>query len=90
MSTMAPPEGTDAPPDRHATRAALRAAGVADSHYRIEGVHEPVPTPPDFLFLRQAQDGSWETGTYERGATHGITRHPTETAACAHLFRLLT
>ncbi|MFH8348884.1 hypothetical protein [Streptomyces sp. NPDC018045] len=80
----------DAPSDRRAVRAALRAAGVADGHYRIEGVHEPAPTPPDFLFLRQAPDGAWETGTYERGAAQVIGRHPTEAAACAHLFRLLT
>lgn len=82
--------GKGAPPDRHAVRTALRAAGVADGHYRIEGVHEPVPTPPDFLFLRQAPDGAWETGAYERGAHHVISRHPTEAAACAQLFRLLT
>ncbi|MEU4203392.1 hypothetical protein AB0B79_08870 [Streptomyces sp. NPDC039022] len=82
--------GKGSPPDRQAVRTALRAAGVADGHYRIEGVHEPVPTPPDFLFLRQAPDGAWETGAYERGAHHVIRRHPTEAAACAELFRLLT
>ncbi|WP_238783607.1 hypothetical protein [Streptomyces monomycini] len=87
---MASSTGMDAPQDRRAVRTALRAAGVADGHYRIEGVHEPAPTPPDFLFLRQAPDGAWETGAYERGAPHVISRHPTEAAACAHLFRLLT
>lgn len=87
---MASSMDRDAPSDRHAVRTALRAAGVADGHYRIEGVHEPVPTPPDFLFLRQAPDGAWETGAYERGAHHVIGRHPDEAAACAHLFRLLT
>lgn len=81
---------THAPGDRRAVRAALIAAGVADGHYRIEGVHEPSPAPPDFLFLRQAPDGAWETGAYERGAYHVITRHPDEPAACAHLLRLLT
>ncbi|MFD7667868.1 hypothetical protein [Streptomyces sp. NPDC059788] len=79
-----------APADRRALRAALVAAGAADGHYRIEGVHEPAPTPPDFLFLRQAPDGTWETGAYERGAHHVIGHHPTEATACAHLFRLLT
>lgn len=43
--------------DRRELRAALSRAGVADGYYRIEGVHEPVPTPTDFLFLRQASDG---------------------------------
>ncbi|MFF8784313.1 hypothetical protein [Streptomyces sp. NPDC015125] len=84
--------------DRHELHAALNAAGVADGYYRIEGVHEPAPTPPDFLFLRRARDGawetgawdgSWETGVYERGAYQVISRHPTEEAACAHLLRLL-
>ncbi|MFH8410101.1 hypothetical protein ACH4FX_35780 [Streptomyces sp. NPDC018019] len=80
----------DTPTDRRALRTALRAAGVADGHYRIDGVHEPAPTPPDFLFLRPAPDGTWETGAYERGTHHVIARHPTEAAACAHLLRLLT
>ncbi|GAA0464539.1 MULTISPECIES: hypothetical protein [Streptomyces] len=76
--------------DRQELRSALRAAGVADGHYRIEGVHEPAPTPPDFLFLRRTPDGAWETGAYERGAYEVITRHPDEAAACAHLLALLT
>lgn len=75
--------------DRRAARAALSTAGVADGHYRIEGVHEPVPTPPDFLFLRSAPDGQWETGVYERGAHEVVARHPSESAACAHLLTLL-
>ncbi|MEU8912055.1 hypothetical protein [Streptomyces nigrescens] len=76
--------------DRHELRAALTAAGVADGYYRIEGVHEPVPTPPDFLYLRRTADGAWETGAYERGTYRPIARHPGEEAACAHLWRLLT
>ncbi|MER5768604.1 hypothetical protein [Streptomyces sp. NPDC001985] len=75
--------------DRRGARAALSAAGVADGHYHIEGVHEPAPTPPDFLYLRRAPDGGWETGVYERGAHQAIARHPSESAACAHLLRLL-
>ncbi|HWU05702.1 MAG TPA: hypothetical protein VN520_04770 [Streptomyces sp.] len=75
--------------DRRDLRAALGAAGVADGCYRIEGVHEPAPTPPDFLFLRQTPDGVWETGAYERGRYGVIARHPDEAAACAHLLRLL-
>ncbi|ROQ59379.1 hypothetical protein EDD93_6773 [Streptomyces sp. 840.1] len=75
--------------DRRELRAALDAAGVADGYYRIEGVHEPAPTPTDFLFLRRAPDGAWETGAYERGTYEVIARHPSESAGCAHLLRLL-
>ncbi|MFE9858592.1 hypothetical protein [Streptomyces sp. NPDC005780] len=75
--------------DRRELRDALRAAGVADGYYRIEGVHEPAPTPADFLFLRQASDGGWETGAYERGVYEVIARHPGEAQACADLLRLL-
>ncbi|MEU1123358.1 hypothetical protein ABZ371_07190 [Streptomyces sp. NPDC005899] len=70
-------------------RAVLEAAGVADGYYRIEGVHEPVPTPPDFLFLRRSADGVWETGAYERGRYEVLDRHPDEASACGHLLRLL-
>lgn len=75
--------------DRRELREALRAAGVVDGYYRIEGVHEPAPTPTDFLFLRQGPGGGWETGAYERGSYEVIARHPSEAQACAHLFRLL-
>ncbi|MDX3854139.1 hypothetical protein [Streptomyces sp. AK02-01A] len=75
--------------DRLELRAALIAAGVADGYYRIQDVHEPVPTPPDFLFLRRTR-GAWETGAYERGLYQVIARHTSESAACAHLLRLLT
>ncbi|MEU8542122.1 hypothetical protein AB0C52_19390 [Streptomyces sp. NPDC048717] len=63
---------------------ALREAGVPGGHYWIEGVHEPAPTPPDFVYLRSAPDGSgWETGVYERGAYHPVGRYADEAAACA-------
>ncbi|MFI5618006.1 hypothetical protein [Streptomyces sp. NPDC051567] len=75
--------------DRRELYAALNEAGVAGGYYRIEGVHEPVPTPTDFLFLRRAPDGVWETGAYERGLYEVIARHPGEQAACAHLLHLL-
>ncbi|MFH8516200.1 hypothetical protein ACH4CE_14000 [Streptomyces gelaticus] len=75
--------------NRRELHAALSRAGVADGYYRIEGVHEPVPTPTDFLFLRQASDGVWETGAYERGTYEIIARHPSEQDACGHLLRLL-
>ncbi|MGW8884477.1 hypothetical protein [Streptomyces sp. NPDC055749] len=75
--------------DRLHLRAALRAAGVPDGYYRIEGVHEPVPTPTDFLFLRRSPDAVWETGAFERGTYEVVARHPDEETACAHLLRLL-
>ncbi|MFI7239169.1 hypothetical protein [Streptomyces cyaneofuscatus] len=75
--------------DRRALHAALMEAAIPGGYYRIEGVHEPVPTPPDFLFVRRAADGGWETGAYERGRDEILARHPDEAAACAHLLRLL-
>ncbi|GLF92659.1 hypothetical protein [Streptomyces yaizuensis] len=81
--------GPDAVSDRYALRAALRTAGVPDGYYRVEGVHEPAPTPPDFLFLRTNPEGEWETGAYERGTHQVIARHAREADACAHLLRLL-
>lgn len=63
---------------------------MADGYYRIEGVHEPVPTPPDFLFLRKGPDGAWETGAYEHGAYEVMARHTSESKACAHLLLLAT
>ncbi|APY84905.1 hypothetical protein DCW30_00855 [Streptomyces alfalfae] len=77
--------------DVSALLSALRSARVADGYYWIEGVHEPAPTPPDFVYLRRAaDDGTWEVGTYERGARHPLTRHGDEASACAHMLRLLT
>ncbi|KDQ65405.1 MULTISPECIES: hypothetical protein [Streptomyces] len=75
--------------DRRGLRSALSAAGVPDGYYRIEGVHEPAPTPPDFLFLRRAPDGTWETGAYERGVYDVFARHSDEATACRHLHHLL-
>ncbi|ARF70880.1 hypothetical protein ACIOD0_21470 [Kitasatospora albolonga] len=75
--------------DRQALHTALVDARIPGGYYRIEGVHEPAPTPTDFLFLRRAADGGWETGAYERGRDEVMARHPDESAACAHLLRLL-
>ncbi|MEI7032177.1 hypothetical protein [Streptomyces pratensis] len=75
--------------DRRALHAALIEARIPGGYYRIEGVHEPAPTPPDFLALSRAADGGWETGAFERGAYEVIARHPDEAAACAHLLSLL-
>ncbi|MYX11879.1 hypothetical protein GTY67_00360 [Streptomyces sp. SID8374] len=75
--------------DRQTLNTALVEAGIPGGYYRIEGVHEPAPTPPDFLFLRRAAAGGWETGAYERGKDEVLARHPDEATACAHLLRLL-
>ncbi|MCP3767676.1 hypothetical protein [Streptomyces sp. MAR25Y5] len=78
--------------DRGTLHAVLRALGVRDGHYYIEGVHEPSPLPTDFLYLRRsrAAPDMWETGAYERGTWETVTRHAREESACAHLLRLLT
>ncbi|MFD4179186.1 hypothetical protein [Streptomyces anulatus] len=75
--------------DRRALNAALVEARIPGGYYWIEGVHEPVPTPPDFLFVRRGGDGGWETGAFERGIHEVLARHPDEAAACAHLLSLL-
>ncbi|WP_282687891.1 MULTISPECIES: hypothetical protein [unclassified Streptomyces] len=75
--------------DRRALHAALVEARIPGGYYRIEGVHEPAPTPPDFLVVRRSGDTGWETGAFERGTYEVIARHPDEATACAHLLRLL-
>ncbi|EHM24808.1 hypothetical protein SPW_6755 [Streptomyces sp. W007] len=69
--------------------AALVEAWIPGGYYWIEGVHEPAPTPPDFLFVRRGGDGGWETGAFERGTHEVLAHHPDEAAACAHLLSLL-
>lgn len=78
--------------NRRALCTALRAAGVRDGHYHVEGVHEPAPPPTDFLSLRRSPTaaGRWEVGACERGRWETISRHLREEDACAHLFQLLT
>ncbi|RPK79865.1 MULTISPECIES: hypothetical protein [Streptomyces] len=75
--------------ERRALHAALVEARIPGGYYRIEGVHEPAPTPPDFLFVRRGADEGWETGAFERGTYEVIARHPDEAAACTHLLSLL-
>ncbi|MFH9296549.1 hypothetical protein [Streptomyces sp. NPDC017520] len=75
--------------DRRALQAALVEARIPGGYYRIEGVHEPAPTPPDFLFVRRGGDGVWETGVFERGTYEIVAGHPDEATACAHLLSLL-
>ncbi|AZQ70062.1 MULTISPECIES: hypothetical protein [Streptomyces] len=78
------------PLDRRRACAALRAAGVNDRLYSIEGVHEPTAPLPDFHFLR-LRAGMWETGLFERGEYAVTARFPAseEAAACGHLLRHL-
>ncbi|WP_199442325.1 hypothetical protein [Umezawaea beigongshangensis] len=74
--------------DRRSVVGALRAAGVADRLYVVEGVHEQVPVPPDFYFLRPGGPG-WEVGVYERGRYEVIDRLADEGDACASFYRHL-
>ncbi|WP_089154706.1 hypothetical protein [Micromonospora sp. NBS 11-29] len=76
--------------DRHQVRAALLAAGLSPDAFALEGVHEQVPVPPDFWFLRRAPGGGWEIGLYERGGYDVRQRFGTEEEACAGLWQALT
>ncbi|MEO3973699.1 hypothetical protein [Streptomyces sp. CAU 1734] len=64
---------------------APRRAAVPETYHWIETVHEPSPTPPDFLCPSSGPDGTRVTGAYERGARRPVLRHSTEAAACARL-----
>ncbi|MFG2106072.1 hypothetical protein [Micromonospora chersina] len=76
--------------DRHQVRGALLAAGLSPDAFELEGVHEHVPVPPDFWFLRHAPGGGWEIGLYERGVHDVRQRFDTEEDACAGLYHALT
>ncbi|MGC4886131.1 hypothetical protein [Micromonospora sp. NBC_01392] len=76
--------------DRHQVRAALLAAGLSPDAFALEGVHEHVPVPPDFWFLRRARAGGWEIGAYERGTYDVRQRFDTEEEAGDGLWRALT
>ncbi|MFB0621134.1 hypothetical protein [Streptomyces sp. AGS-58] len=78
--------------NRHTLVTVLRALGVQDGHYYLEDVHEPVPLPTDFLYLRRspADPDRWDVGACERGAWETISLHLHEEDACTHLLRLLT
>ncbi|MFJ2795034.1 MULTISPECIES: hypothetical protein [unclassified Streptomyces] len=75
--------------ERRELYAAPSRASVADGYYRVEGRPRTRPTPTDPLFLRPAPDGVRETGAYERGTYEVIAWHPSEQAACGHLFHVL-
>lgn len=76
--------------DRHEVRGALLAAGLSPEAFEIEGVHEQVPSPPDFWFLRRSPDGRWEIGLYERGTRDVRQVYDCEEAAAAGLYAALT
>jgi hypothetical protein len=76
--------------DRHQVRAALLATGLSPDAFELEDVHEHVPVPADFWFLRHAADGRWEIGLYERGVHDVRGTFDTEEAACAALYTALT
>ncbi|BCJ59243.1 hypothetical protein [Micromonospora endophytica] len=75
--------------NRHEVRDALLAAGLSPDAFELEGVHEHVPVPPDFWFLRRSTEG-WEIGAYERGHYDVRQVFATEAAACAGLWTALT
>jgi hypothetical protein len=75
--------------DRHELRTALLAAGLPPESFQLAGVHEHVPIPLDFWFLRPGSDGRWEIGAYERGVYDVREVLATEDAACARLYRIL-
>ncbi|GAB2929491.1 hypothetical protein GCM10027280_16260 [Micromonospora polyrhachis] len=81
--------------DRYQLRDALLAAGVSPDAFRLTGVHEPVPVPADFWFLRLRMGGpkggqQWEIGSHERGTDEVRALLDSESAACAQLYRTLT
>ncbi|MEV4479928.1 hypothetical protein AB0K04_12970 [Micromonospora coxensis] len=76
--------------NRHEVRNALMKAGLSPDAFELEGVHEHVPLPPDFWFLRRSAGGGWEIGLYERGTYDVRFGFDTEEEACAGLWRALT
>ncbi|MEU5939149.1 hypothetical protein ABZ807_08140 [Micromonospora sp. NPDC047548] len=76
--------------DRHEVRNALLTTGLSPDAFELEGVHEHVPVPPDFWFLRRSSGGRWEIGLYERGTRDVRQVFDTEEQACAGLWRALT
>jgi hypothetical protein len=76
--------------DRYGLRAALLAAGLPPDSFQLAGVHQHVPIPLDFWFLRPAADGRWEVGAYERGVYDVRAVFAAEGAACDFLYLALT
>lgn len=76
--------------DRRELRNILLGTGLSPDSFALADVHEHVPLPTDFWFLRPAADGRWEIGLYERGAYDVRETHDTEDAACRALHHALT
>ncbi|MYS85855.1 hypothetical protein [Embleya scabrispora] len=74
--------------DRHELFLALRRGGVAPGEMWIQDAHEPVPLPPEFVFLRRVAE-AWQTGVFERGAWHVVADFTDEAAACDHALHVL-
>ncbi|MFI1584635.1 hypothetical protein [Embleya sp. NPDC020630] len=74
--------------DRYELFLALRRGGVAQGEMWIQDAHEPVPLPPEFVFLRRAAE-TWQTGVFERGRWHVVADFPDEPAACEHALHTL-
>lgn len=70
-------------------RDALLAAGQPPESFQLAGVHENVPLPTDFWFLRPTTAGRWEIGSYERGTYAVRETHDSVSAAGAALRRVL-
>ncbi|MFD0515256.1 hypothetical protein ACFQ0Q_42690 [Streptomyces aureus] len=73
--------------DRHALEHALRQAAVPPTHYWIEGVHEPSPTPTDFLYVREEPGGAGRPGRTSAVPTRrslGIPRRAPPAPICGN------
>ncbi|GAA1414562.1 hypothetical protein ACFQZ4_41065 [Catellatospora coxensis] len=76
-------------PDRHVLVTALLETGQPPESFQVPGVHEHVPIPTDFWFLRPAGE-RWEIGSYERGVYDVREILDTEAAACTRFYEVLT
>lgn len=76
--------------DRYEVRAALLDAGISPDAFELAEVHEHLPAPPDFWFLRRSAGGGWEIGLFERGVHEVRQVFDSEEAACAGLWTALT
>ena len=75
--------------DRHPLRAPLLAAGLPPESFQLGGVHEHVPIPTDFWFLRPTPHGRWQVGSYERGVFDVRAEFHNEADACAWLHDIM-
>ncbi|MEV4416564.1 hypothetical protein [Catellatospora sp. NPDC049609] len=75
--------------DRHVLVTALLESGQPPESFQVPGVHEHVPIPTDFWFLRPAGD-RWELGHYERGVHDVRETVDNEGVACTRFYELVT